>query len=125
MSESTPWLTSSWLRNWLRFFSAAGLTVGFHLALTSLASWVCVQTTPPNISPDAGQDWRDRHYVPAYADHALLYAAIILLASNILTIMILVVLMRKRRFYESAGLLIGLLPAMIFEAFSLMFMHPW
>ncbi|MBF9143090.1 hypothetical protein [Hymenobacter properus] len=69
----------------LRFAAAGVLVLFLHFCLTAFAGWVQEQTVPPNISPDAGQNWMQRHYVPAYPNYSAFYAAGILLAGNIIT----------------------------------------
>lgn len=61
------------------------LMLVFHICLIGFANWVVDRNAPPNVSPDAGQPWMDRHYVPAYPDKSHGYAVEILLAGNAMT----------------------------------------
>jgi hypothetical protein len=114
-----------WLLKPPRFLFAAGLTLFLHLKLTELASWVCARTAPPNVSPDAGQPWMDRHYVTATADYSLTYAFGILLAGNMLTGLLFYLLGRKQLSVEWWAVGAAWSPAILGELFALFFMHPW
>jgi hypothetical protein len=118
-------LLTRWLLKLPRFFVAAGLTLFLHFQLTMLASWVCTQTAPPNVSPDAGQPWMDRHYVPAYPDYSMTYAMSILLVGNALTVFAFYLLGRKQLAVERWAVGAAWSGAILGELFSLLFMHPW
>ena len=102
---------------------AAGLLLVCHWWLVEVASFVCRQTAPPNISPDSGQPWMDRHYVPAYEDNSMLYALGILLAGNVATAVGIYFFSRRTQFYILVVL--AWLLAMMGECLALLFMHPW
>jgi hypothetical protein len=118
-------LLARWLLNLLRFLFAAGLTLFLHVQLFILACWVVDQTTPPNVSPDAGQPWMDRHYVPAYADYSTNYAAGILLAGSGATALVLYMLGRKQLLVERWAVGAVWLVAMLGELLVLPYMHTW
>jgi hypothetical protein len=114
-----------WLLKLPRFFFAAGFTLFLHYQLTMLASWVCTRTAPPNVSPDAGQPWMDRHYVPAYTDYSMTYAIGILLVGNGVTALVFYLLGRRQLSVEWWAVGAAWSVAILGELFSLLFMHPW
>jgi hypothetical protein len=118
-------LLVQWALKLPRFFFAAGFTLFLHFQLILFAGWVCTKTAPPNVSPDAGQPWMDRHYVPAYTDYSMAYAIGILLVGNAVTALVFYLLGRWRLLVEWWAIGAAWSVAILGELFSLLFMHPW
>jgi hypothetical protein len=115
-----------WARNWLRFLLAATLTGCFHFKMTRLANWIHDENLAPNISHSAGQGWEDKQYIPAYPDHAALYAAVILILASVITGIICWLLIRQGgRTTELWGLIVVWLLAIFLEWITWIFMGPW
>lgn len=125
LSSQLAEVMGQWLPRLLRFLFAAGLTLFLHYQLILLASWVCTQTAPPNVSPDAGESWMDRHYVPAYADYSMGYATSILLVGSGATALAFYMLGRRHLSTERWAVGATWPVAILAELFSLLFMHPW